>query len=330
MKKKIMSVVMFSLMVLSTLVVPVFAMEEETLENDNDELTAFKETVKVEDKVGEYDVNISVPGKDGVEEHDEVILMVDGSYSMDEEWPQMKNAIIEIGRAFLNGTGNTQLTLMAFGMGDNEVLVHIKSVSELEESLGELPGTLLYGRSSTNCEAGFTGVMEYIQNHDDTLNDVHVVFISDGNINTDETPYNFYNWKENAWLRYSVEDIVTWNFWYEYENYLAGGNVSDSFITIFGEDADIETVMETATLEQKMAWADLVWANVYREAGLDKDTSYPVSDVERAFVSYDKRNGTYVQDLFYYALVGRSYPDRWTRTPKAADVLANMEEVVSL
>ena len=98
MKKKILSVIMFSLMLVATNVGSVFAMEEKTLEDNNDELTAFKETVKIEDKVGEYDVQISVPGKDGVEEHDEVILMVDGSYSMDNEWPQMKAAIIEIAR----------------------------------------------------------------------------------------------------------------------------------------------------------------------------------------------------------------------------------------
>ena len=70
--------------------------------------------------------------------------MVDGSYSMGEEWPQMKETIIEIGKTILNGNGNTQLTLMAFGMGDNEVLTHVKGVNELEKSLGELPGTLLF------------------------------------------------------------------------------------------------------------------------------------------------------------------------------------------
>ena len=40
-----------------------------------------------------YQVEVSVPGKDGDDRHDEVILMVDGSYSLDGEWPDMKEAI---------------------------------------------------------------------------------------------------------------------------------------------------------------------------------------------------------------------------------------------
>ena len=144
-----------------------------------------------------YKITIDVPGKDGEKKHDEVILMVDGSYSGDSEWPAMKEAINSIGKALLDGSGNMQLTLMAFGMGDNEVLVQIKDADELAAALGELPGYLLRGVSSTNCEAGFTGVDEYINTHSD-LDESIVIYITDGGINTDETPRFFYNWREYA------------------------------------------------------------------------------------------------------------------------------------
>ena len=144
-----------------------------------------------------YKITIDVPGKDGEKKHDEVILMVDGSYSGDSEWPAMKEAINSIGKALLDGSGNMQLTLMAFGMGDNEVLVQIKDADELAAALGELPGNLLRGVSSTNCEAGFTGVDEYIDNNSD-LKDALVIYITDGGINTDETERLFYDWRSYA------------------------------------------------------------------------------------------------------------------------------------
>ena len=278
-----------------------------------------------------WKVELTVPGGVATNEHDEVILMVDGSYSLDQEWPAMKKAIIEIGKACLNENGNTQLTLMAFGMGDNKVLTHIKHVKELETALGELPGTLLYGRSSTNCEAGFTGVAEYIDNHDSFLNDAYVIYISDGRINTDETPHVFYNWKENPWLSFDITTIAKAGLEYEciyIKN--KGKKESVPFKTVFGENSDPITVIQNVTDEQALEWADLVWDEVYEEAGLDKQTAYPISDVERAFVAYDKKYNTRIQDIFYYALVGRTYPDMWSRTPVAGNALAEKVKVKAL
>ena len=322
MKKKI-GIVMLILGLFS-LVMPVKANESLKMME-----LASKKSFLVDATTGKYRVELKVPGQDGTNEHDEVILMVDGSYSLDEEWPQMKNAIIEIGKSVLNGNGNTQLTLMAFGMGDNEVLTHVTNVDDLASKLGVLPGTLLYGRSSTNCEAGFTGVMEYINNHDETLNDAYVVYISDGNINTDETTHNFYNWRENSWLRWPPKIIIEENIYSEIVNIKNGGNPSEAFTKIYGNLENLEDAM-ASTMDEKNAWADLVWDSVYEEAGLDKTKAYPVSDVERAFVKYDKTHGTYIQDLFYYALVGRSYPNRGTRTPAAGTKLAEMDKVKAL
>lgn len=87
-------------------------------------------TAELTDRDGnEYKVTVQVPGGDGVKQHDEVIVMVDGSYSMDSEWESMKAGIMEIGNTVLDGTGNTQLTLMTFGISYNIVAKHIKSVS---------------------------------------------------------------------------------------------------------------------------------------------------------------------------------------------------------
>ncbi len=252
-----------------------------------------------------YTVSIEVPGGDRIEKHDEVILMVDGSYSMDNEWPAMKEAINLIGKTVLNGNGNTQLTLMAFGMGDNIVLEHVKDADELAAALGELPGNLLYGRSSTNCEAGFTGVAEYIANHDATLGNVEVIFISDGNINTDETPRAFdANWQ--TWTKFGALTVAQAAF----EGAVAyGENLPAAFTTVFGDrfaGMTAEEILAAAftngavTEEEFITFAEQVWTDVYAYSGLTRGVEYPVSDAERAFVKYDKENGTYIQDLFYY------------------------------
>ena len=313
---------------------PVYA--EASAKVENGDLVADKKAEEIED--GKYEVSITVPGGDVEKTHDEVILMVDGSYSMDNEWPAMKEAITTIGKAVLNNNGNTQLTLMAFGMGDNIVLEHVTSADDLAAALGELPGNLLYGRSSTNCEAGFTGVAEYIANHDDTLGKVDVIFISDGNVNTDETPRAFdANWQ--AWTKFGALTVAQVAF---EETVLYGENLPAAFTTVFGDRfadaATKEEILDRAfggevTDEEFLAFAEQLWTDVYAYSGLTRGAEYPVSDAERAFVKYDKENGTYIQDLFYYTTYKSAYVtygDRWTRTPAAADALAAMDQVNAL
>ena len=48
-----------------------------------------------------YTVSLEIP-YNATEQHDEVIVMVDGSTSVDTEWPAMREAIMKIGEAFLN------------------------------------------------------------------------------------------------------------------------------------------------------------------------------------------------------------------------------------
>ncbi|MBR5779461.1 MAG: Cys-Gln thioester bond-forming surface protein [Clostridia bacterium] len=284
-----------------------------------------------------FEVSVEVPGEGVKVTHDETILMVDGSYSMDEEWPEMKEAILSIGESVLDGNGYNLLTLMAFGMGENEVLVHVETVEELAAALGELPGNLLYGRSSTNCEAGLSGVAKYIENHDETLDDVTVIFISDGNVNTDETPRAFdANWK--TWsTEYGALSVAKSTF----ECALVLGNkLPDAFTAVFGNrfaDMSIEDVLKSTFEEgavsedEFFAFAEQIWTDVYAYSSLTRGTEYPISVAERAFVKYDKEKGTAVSELFYSTIYKSSYvtyDDSVARTTAAAEKLAAMDEVL--
>ena len=254
-----------------------------------------------------FEVNIKVPGNGMVEKHDEVILMVDGSYSGDKEWPAMKDAINAIGKAILNGRGDTQLTLMAFGMGDNIVLEHVKDADLLSTVLGELPGYLLRGVSSTNCEAGFTGVAEYLEKHDGSLKDAIVIYITDGGINTDETPRLFYNWQSYA---PSIANVI---------KYALAGVSSEG--------------MENATEEEKIAFVNDLWAAVFAHSGMDINGEYPISEMERAFLQYDEDNGTNASYSFLIAMKNSKfdkYPDVWNRTYESVFDLAQVSKVKDL
>ena len=305
---------------------------------DNADGLGLKSTELTDRRTNRYTVTIDVPGAES-KDHDEVILMVDGSYSLDEEWEAMKSAINTIGKTVLNGSGNTQLTLMAFGMGDNIVLKHITDATELASALGDLPKSLLYGRSSTNCEAGFNGVARYISNHDGSLQDVYVIYVSDGNVNTDETPRAFgANWKTWA-TKFGTLTVAQAAM--EGAIYV-GENLPEAFGTVFGDRfAEAQSREELGsrvfggevTNEEFIAFGDQVWADVYAYSGMDLEAEYPVSAAERAFVKYDKEHGTYIQDVFYYTTYGSkyvTYGNRVARTQAAANSLAAMDEVAAM
>jgi len=200
-----------------------------------------------------YTVSIQVPGEDGVEIHDEVIVMVDGSYSGDDEWPEMKAAIIAIGETVLNGSGNTQLTLMTFGVAPNVVVEHATSVEELAAKLPALPGGLLYGRSATNCDGSFEGIQEYIRKHDDSLNDTFVIYLSDGGANTNNTPVDWLPLAENIRANYALACMQD-----EFTNVVLGNAViSDSSKTIYGEQLEVMLANWKVVIDQEAVLAAL-------------------------------------------------------------------------
>ena len=314
-------------------------------------------TDKEQGSDNKYDVTIAVPGDgEAVKVHDEVILVIDGSYSLDTEWPKMKETINAIASKVLGGAGRTQMTIIAFGMGDNIFAEGIKTVDELNAKLENmpLPGNLLYGRSSTNCEAGFNAALKYIQEKQDKLSNVDVIFISDGKINTDEHEDVFDNPSAN-WMseltdmqvaEYARWALMTWSYggnsYYNSCDYIINGKAkpSPAFTKVFEGKTAAEVKAEyyddtaaefQANYQIYLEWANEVYTNVYKEAGLTRGKAYPISVVERAFVSYDKANGTRVQDLFYaYLNAVRDYDDLFTRTPAAAEKLAACQLVNEL
>ncbi len=181
-----------------------------------------------------YGITVTVPGGDVENVHDEVIVMVDGSYSMDEEWEDMKKAIVAIGESVLDGTGATQLTLMSFGISPNVVLEHVKTVEELERTLPSKPGGLLYGRSATNCDGAFEGIENYLDMHDKTLKDAFVIFLSDGgaNLNSEKVDWITVAGKISAKNALAVQQD-------EFNNVTLGNAViSEASKTVYGDDLD--------------------------------------------------------------------------------------------
>ena len=296
-----------------------------------------------------FEISLEVPGGDAEVEHDEVIIMVDGSYSGDDEWPSMSAAIMDIANTVLDGSGHTQLTIMAFGMGDNIVLEHITNAKALEAVLLDLPGYLLYGRSSTNCEAGFTGVANYIKNHDGKLDEVNVVYISDGEINTDETARDFSDWQtiaKNSYYKTAIKVAYCVFEWSILGNIYAeepfSAEYPDALTKIFGDRFDGMTGNDIlaavfangkASDAEFLAYVDAIYAEVYAYSGLECGVEYPISVVERAFVKYDKENGTFIQNAFYDAMYyspAITYPNKTERTIAAAEALAAISNVSNL
>lgn len=279
------------------------------------------------DDNGRFKVKTQVSGVEKEKKHDEVIVMVDGSYSTDDDWITIRNAILKIGKKVLGEKGsNTLFTVMTFGMGDNVVLKHVENFEELDKSLTKQAGKLLYGRSFTNCEAGFTGISEYIKKHDNTLNKAYVVYMTDGDANTDETKHVFDNWTQNAWLKKDALTLAKWSVQEELTKYEAGETkLSHAYKNIFDNNSE-----EMTYDEKVMAWADEVWEEVYAYSDMELGTEYTISDTERAFVKFDKENETHVREIFYYTTWGRDYPDGANRAYNAGIELANNKKLTHL
>lgn len=276
---------------------------------------------------GRFRMRTEVSVDDGAKLHDEVIVMIDGSYSTNDDWYGVRTSIMKLGEKVLEDEKNSVLlTVMTFGTGDNIVLEHAETVEQLSENLPQEPGKLLYGRASTNCEAGFTGILKYIKNHDETLNKAHVVYITDGEVNTDESEYVFSNWTNNPWLKKDALTLAKWSIGEELEAYNSGETkLSNAYLTAFDDSKT-----DISEDEKSMKWANQVWKDVYEYSGMNLESPYAISDTERAFVKYDEENGTHVREIFYYTIWGREYADKEKRTTDAGIALAKSNKVAHL
>lgn len=276
------------------------------------------------DENGRFRVRTEISGNDGVKLHDEVIIVIDGSYSTDDDWYGVRTSIMKLGEKVLKDNENSVLlTVMTFGTGDNIVLKHAETIEQLNENLPQEPGKLLYGRASTNCEAGFNGVLKYIKNHDGTLNKAHVVYITDGEVNTDESEYVFSNWTNNPWLKKDALTLAKWSIGEELETYNSGETkLSNAYLTAFDDSKT-----DISEDEKAMAWANQVWKDVYEYSGMNLENPYTISDTERAFVKYDKEKGTHVREIFYYTIWGREYSNKEKRTTDAGIAITKNNKV---
>ncbi|MBO5779356.1 MAG: VWA domain-containing protein, partial [Clostridia bacterium] len=224
--KKMMAIMLAAMILIACTSISVMADEEASVLEGNKQATLLEDD--------RYEVSIEIPGGDAEVKHDEIILMVDGSYSMDEEWDEMKETIITIGETVLDGSGHTTLTLMSFGISPNVVLEEIKTVEELAAKLPTKPGGLLYGRSATNCDGAFEGIQWYLDEHDETLGEANVIFLSDGgaNMNSEKVDWIAAAGKISASNALAVQQD-------EFNQVVLGNAViSDASKTVYGDQLD--------------------------------------------------------------------------------------------
>lgn len=213
----------FILLLLVTFSVNVFA-DEITSESTND-LTATKVAIKDEKKVGEYDIKISVPGKETEESNGyNVLFVIDASYSMDSiganqelsKWQKMRNSIISLANTILPNADSSRnfnkLGLITFGIDSH---VNIPFTSSIDEFMNKLPvyssNALLPGRSATNNEVGLLGAREYLESL--SLKDkehTFVIYITDGESNMSEIQFNWYE-RLLSGIKYRNNEVLTLN-----------------------------------------------------------------------------------------------------------------------
>jgi len=256
-----------------------------------------------------YEISLTTPGNE-LKVHDEIIIMVDGSYSTDDDWTStIRPALLQVGEDILDGSGRTHITLMTFGIGDNVVVESARTMDEFNSKLPALPGGLLYGRSSTNCEAGFTGIERYINARANEIDNVYVVYISDGEVNTDETPYDFANWKNTTPIC-STEALASIALEAEVIDVLNNPSLtrSNAFNEIFGEKdlSDLNAFFDALTSDELLAYGDKLLAEVFAASGMDINQNQPVSMAERAFLDWQNNGHAQIEDFYYYLTYGNS------------------------
>lgn len=122
-----------------------------------EELIASKEAIKDFSKVGEYDINVTIPGKKTEYTRGyNVVIVIDGSYSTDgSKWIKMRKAVIDTVDSLLPSNTPSEnvnrVALISFGMGShvNVELTNDKNLFDEKLPSGNKGGSLLFpGRSA--------------------------------------------------------------------------------------------------------------------------------------------------------------------------------------
>lgn len=167
---------------------------------EENKLTVLKQAIKT-NNIGEYDIEISVPGYE-VEKKTgyNVIIVIDGSYSTDAIWNDMKTAVGETVDVLLPyddpSLNINNVALLSFGIDIHTNIPLTNDKSKFINTLNDadLGGNLLVpGRSATNTEIGLAGAEEYIKSISSSkMKDkehTYVIFITDGRANMNETEF---------------------------------------------------------------------------------------------------------------------------------------------
>ena len=167
MKTKLLTVVMLLCCMFS--LIPTNVLAETTNDTTFEELTALKVAEKNKEKVGEYEIKISVPGNEKtVVTGYNFLFVLDASTSTNNtKWNNMRQAVIDTVDVLLPNDDSSlninRVGLMTFGIGShlNISLTGDKSeFSNLPVNAGQ--SLLLPGRSATNNEVGLRGAKEYL------------------------------------------------------------------------------------------------------------------------------------------------------------------------
>lgn len=287
-----------------------------------------------------YTISLDVPGVHG-NAHNEIIMVLDASYSMDNNgWNNICAAVESIADDFLTPDGSTVLTLMSFGMSDNLVAHHIHTMDELDDLLSSnTRNQLLYGRSATNCEVGFQGVIDYLNNHDDydydeklgELYRAYVIYVSDARTNMSNESVVWTNWMDNpSWtvVGIGVDGIAAEQVAMD----TAEGIDNPSTKAVFGNGPIDLNAFNDKGVKMSRVLMERIWSDVYAFAGLNYDGAYPISAIEKAFVEYDAKHGTMNANCFYYAVFGYNpnfvdYDYDGIRAAERCEELADMDIV---
>ena len=310
------------------------------VDTTGEDLTARKISIKSENKVGEYDIKINVPGKEKIIKKGYNILFVtDASYSMDRvkngdslsKWQKMRNAIIEIANQVLPNEQSeknfNKLGLITFGIDSH---VNIPLTSNRQEFFEKLPLTsgesLLPGRSATNNEVGLLGAREYLESI--SLKDkehTFVIYITDGESNMNEVPLNWYDLVING-LKYGRYYVLDLNRSYLVSTLITldanRDNESISYLPLFDtimnniktlyatktekdiNDVSIDTMIkEIGTTDEELVKIlnDGIYS-MYEYIGYDFNKEYSSSKFERIFssVNWVSENVNLYENTEYY------------------------------
>ena len=327
MKKKILFFVMLFILTITTL--PFNVLAEVTYE----ELTATKEAVKT-NNVGEYNINITVPGKEQEKVSSyNVLFVIDASTSMKKDkWTNTRNALLEMVDILLPENSNSNVNkvgLISFGI-DSHVNIPLTNDRDkfhaIPENYSEASDKLLApGRSATNTEAALSGATEYLesltQSQRKDVEHTYVVFLTDGEANYSEAKYNFYNLSitPNSNGKYpSYKGIVIMEYVRLIYQELVFAVATDETITapefVYNSINEVKELYKTLNPEsEETNFANILGAveetdeyleiidngivKYYAYKGIDVNKAYSINEMERAYFTNKTTNNNLIEGM---------------------------------